>query len=252
MADPTVHTVVFLHSFPMDRAMWDAQRAAVESDGHRALALDLAGFGDAPLPPDAAPTIETYAAQVLSTLDAHGVARAVFVGLSLGGYVALCIASMAPARVAALVLADTRSAADDPPTRAGRIINLSLVRDRGVEALFDKMRPMLLAPDHDPAVATQLRAMALRQRPESVAFALVAMRDRPDRGAVLDAFAAPTLVLVGDRDVITPPAEMTAMAARMRDARVEVLEGAGHLSNLERPEGFNRALRAFLRGLPGA
>jgi 3-oxoadipate enol-lactonase len=238
--------VVFLHSFPLDRAMWVGQLVAVGAAGRRAILVDLPGFGASPLLAGAAPTMDTLAHAVLDTLDALGVARATFVGLSLGGYVALALAALAPERVEALVLADTRATADDPATRAGRMLNLALVRDRGAGALVDKMLPKLLAPDAPEALRTAVRAMGAGQTREAITFALLAMRDRPDRSDVAAAIDAPTLVVVGAHDEVTPPEEMRALAATMRRARVEVIDGAGHLSSLERPVAFNAALTGFL------
>jgi len=238
--------VVFLHSFPLDRSMWVGQLVAAGAAGRRAILVDLPGFGASPLPAGAAPTMDTMACGVLDTLDALGVVRATFVGLSLGGYVALALAALTPTRVEALVLADTRAAADDPATRAGRMLNLALVRDRGAGALVDKMLPKLLALDAPEALRASVRATGAAQSREAITFALLAMRDRADRGDVAAAIDAPALVVVGSRDEITPPAEMRALAASMRRARVVEIDGAGHLSSLERPEAFNAALAGFL------
>ncbi|MFO0603818.1 MAG: alpha/beta fold hydrolase [Polyangiales bacterium] len=240
--------VVFLHSFPLDRSMWKGQLVAAGAAGRRAVLVDLPGFGASPLPAGAAPSLDAMAHAVLDTLDAVGAARATLVGLSLGGYVALAVAALAPERVEALVLADTRAASDDPATRAGRMLNLALVRDRGAGALVDKMLPKLLAPDAPEALRAEVRALGAAQSREAVTFALLAMRDRPDRGDVAAALDVPALVLAGSRDEITPPKEMRALAASMRRARFEELEGAGHLSSLERPAAFNAALEGFLRG----
>lgn len=237
--------VVFLHSFPLDRSMWTGQLIAIGAAGCRAVLVDLPGFGESPVL-GAAPSLDAYAHAVLATLDALSIRRAVFVGLSLGGYVALTIASIAPSRVAGLVLADTRAAADEPATRAGRIVNLALVRDRGVEALFAKMLPGLVSAQCPEAVRDRARRVASAQSPEGVTFALLAMRDRPDRTAMLATITAPTLVLVGERDGISTPDEMRAMAAVIPGARFELVLDAGHLSSLEQPERFNAALGRFL------
>lgn len=241
--------VVFLHSFPLDRAMWVGQLIAVGRARCRAVLVDLPGFGASPLTAGAAPSIDAYAHAVLSTLDALGIERAVFVGLSLGGYVALALAALAPSRVAGLVLADTRAAADDAVTRAGRIVNLALVRDRGVEALVERMLPNLVSRACPEPVRARVRSLAAPQSRAGVTFALLAMRDRPDRSATLATRGAPTLVLAGEHDAITPPDEMRTMASRIAGARFEAIAGAGHLANLESPDGFNAALEGFLAGL---
>lgn len=233
---------VLLHSFPVDRRMWAAQCAALAADGRRAIALDLPGFGGAPRMTVAPPSLDAYVDAVLATLDALALDRVTLVGLSLGGYVALRLAARAPGRLRGLVLADTRAAADGPEARAGRVLNLALVRSRGTGALIEKMLPHLLHRDAPDAVRDALRGWAADQSAEAVGDALLAMRDRGDATPVLAAIACPTLLLVGSHDTITPPAEHAAMGAAIAGSRVEVIEGAGHLSNLERPEAFNAAL----------
>ena len=233
---------VLLHSFPIDRRMWSAQCSALAARGHRAIAADLPGFGDAPRMTREPPTLDGYVDAVLATLDALALDRVTLVGLSLGGYVALRLAARAPDRLRALVLADTRAAPDSPETRAGRVLNLGLVRARGPGALIDKMLPHLLAAEAPAALRATLRGWAVEQSVEGVTDALLAMRDRADATATLATIGCPTLLVVGSRDTITPPAEHTAMAAAIAGARREVIEGAGHLSNLERPAEFTEAL----------
>jgi pimeloyl-ACP methyl ester carboxylesterase len=239
--------VVFLHSFPLDRAMWSGQVATVTGCGRRAVLVDLPGFGAAPLPEDAgAPSLDGYVRAVLATLDVLAIERAAFVGLSLGGYVALRLAATAPERATGFVLADTRATADSPEAKAGRIVNLALVRDKGVGALVEKMIPLLLAPESVPNVAPVMRAMGARQSREGISFALVAMRDRPDQTATLAGVRVPALVMAGARDKITPPEEHRAMAAKLARGRYVEVPDAGHLSNLENPDAFNAALGEFL------
>lgn len=233
---------VLLHSFPIDRRMWASQREALASSGRRVVAVDLPGFGGTlPLTTDA-PSLDGYVDALLGTLDHLGLDRVTVLGLSLGGYVALRLAARAPERLRALVLADTRAAGDSPETRASRVLNLGLVRTRGPSALIEKMLPHLLAPGAPEPLKAQLRQWASEQSAEGVTRALLAMRDRQDASGVLPRLRCPTLLVVGAHDGITPPAEHHAMAAAIGDARVAVIEGAGHLSNLERPDEFNRSV----------
>ncbi len=238
---------VLLHSFPIDRRMWSAQSAALAAAGHRVVAVDLPGFGASPPLAADAPSLDGYVDALLATLDHLGLDRVTALGLSLGGYVALRLAARAPDRLRALVLADTRAAGDSPETRASRVLNLGLVRTKGPAALIEKMLPHLLAPGASDSLRSTLRAWAAEQSAEGVTHALLAMRDRPDASSVLPTLRCPTLLVVGAHDAITPPAEHTAMAAAVAGARVEVIAGAGHLSNLERPDDFNRAVIRFAR-----
>ena len=241
---------VLLHSFPLDRRMWASQTAALVASGRQVVTVDLPGFGGSESDPSAAPSLDRYAEAVLALLDEVGIAAATVLGLSLGGYVALRIAAIAPHRLRSLVLADTRAAADAPETRAGRVLNLGLVRSRGASALVDKLLPHLVAPGASARVRDNVRAWGAVQSTEALTYALLAMRDRADASEALASLRCPVLFIVGAEDGITPPASHHAMASTVPGARVEVLAGAGHLSNLEAPEAFNAALLRWANGLP--
>jgi 3-oxoadipate enol-lactonase len=237
--------VVFLHAFPLSSAMWEPQRGIL---GHRTvLTPDFPGFGGRPVD---APDLERFARTVLDHMDAAGIARAIIVGLSMGGYVAFRLHALRPDRVAALVLADTKAGSDDQAGKAKRTDQAARVREEGVEWLAEALLPALLGETtrktRPEAVAT-VREMAARAHPEGVARALEAMRERPDSTAGLEMIQVPVLALVGEEDTLTPEAEARKIAEGVPDGRLLVLPGAGHLSNLERPEAFNEALLSFLQ-----
>ncbi len=240
--------LVLLHPFPFDRSYWRPQLADL-ADLVPLIAVDLPGFGSSP-PLPGEPSLDAWADAVEATLAARlGERPAVVAGLSMGGYVALRLAARHPARIEALVLADTRASADTPEGRSGRDAAIAAVRERGVAPLVEELLPRLLAPDADPEAVAAARSIASRQRPDAVAAALAAMRDRPDSTRVLERLEAPLLVIVGERDALTPPEAAAEMAAAARDSWLVKIPGAGHLSSLEAPEAFDAAVAGFLAGL---
>lgn len=245
-----MNTVVFIHAFPLDGRMWEAQARAAESAGWTAMTPDLPGFGArAPAQAD----LEAWARDVLAGCDRRGVGRAVFAGLSMGGYVTFRIAALAPERVAGLVLADTRAAADAPEARERRTALAARVRAEGVAFLANEILPSLLGETsrrRRPDLVAEVRRRILAANPEGVARALLAMRDRPDSTPLLSSLRVPALVLAGAEDSLTPPAESRALAASLPAARFHEIPAAGHLSNLENPDAFNAALVEFLRDVP--
>ena len=191
---------------------------------------------------------------VAELLDGLGVRGPVVLGgLSMGGYVALAFARRHPGRLRALVLADTKAEPDDAQARAGREQMIALARDNTARAVIDRMLPRLVGEETAELrtdVVEEVRAIAAAQRSAGIIGALEALRDRPDATPGLAHVKVPTLVVVGSQDVLTPPAYAEVLADEIPDAMLVEIPGAGHLSNLEQPELFNAALRAFLQELP--
>jgi len=244
-------TLVLLHAFPLNAAMWQPQLAAAPA-GWRLVAPDLAGLGSSDDHDRTAVHLDDYAADVIATLDRLGITRAVVAGVSLGGYVALALARIAPQRLAGLVLADTKAPADTPEARAGRERMLDVLSDRGTAGVADEMIPKLLGETsrrERPGLADQIRAMTLTNDPEGVRRAILRLRDRPDATPVLATVTVPALVVVGEEDVVTPIAEAERLAEGIPGAALERIASAGHLSSLEQPAAFSRVLGDFLARL---
>lgn len=239
---------VLVHGFPFSRATWAAQAAALAPE-FRVLTWDLRGLGESPLGPAPQP-LESYVDDQLALMDALGVPRAGLAGLSMGGYIALRAVEKAPERFWALALCDTRSEADNDEAKLARAAGIQALHRDGLEAFVRGLLPKLLLRPGSPAGEALLRIM-LRSDAAGVANALAAMQGRTDTTAGLAAIEIPTLVLVGSGDALTPPEVARSLAARIRGARLEVLEDAGHVSNLEAPEAFNAALTAFFRDAAG-
>ncbi len=224
--------------------MWRAQLVGVTAQ--RLIAPDLRGFGDSADAP-AAETIDAHADDLAALLDALGIERAVVVGLSMGGYIALAMAERHRHRLAGLVLADTRAGADDAKAREGRAQAISAIEKGGAAAVLDGLAAKLFAPSTLIGVRESVEARMQGVPGPTLVASLAAMRDRPDRTGLLPSLAGlPTLVLVGSDDVITPPEEARAMAAAIPGAELVEVEGAGHLAPVERPATVNEALQAFL------
>jgi len=242
--------LVLLHPFPLDANYWAPQLAAPPA-GWRILAPDFRGFGtqgegDAP-----AASLDDYARDVLAMLDARGIDRAVVGGVSMGGYVAIAMVRVAPERIQALVLANTRIDADPPETRAKRQQLLDLIAREGSAGVAREM-PQLLGEATErerPELKARLRATIAAAPAKGIEAAVRAMMARPDRTTDAAAYRGPVLIVSADQDVLTPPALQQAMHAVMPGSQLEMIQGAGHLASLERPAEFNAILLRFLHSL---
>lgn len=239
--------VVLLHAFPLNGRMFEPQMEAL-SAGRRVVAPDYPGFGRSPRTP-AQPDVRYYAEGVRRLLDRLGIERVVLGSVSMGGYVTFGCLRLFPEKVSGLILADTRPEPDSEEIRANRKNMARRVAEEGVEVLIELQMERLLARDtleNDAAVVEKVRTMILESTPNGVVAALGAMRDRPDSTSLLAEIDVPTLVIGGEEDAISSPEVMGAMAEKIPNSRHVTLARAGHLSNLEAPEDFNKALEEFL------
>ena len=257
--------LLLLHGFPLDHGMWTGQEPLAEQlrlivpDQRGFGGSDLGGGGDGPAGPA---SIAQLADDAVALLDALHVARpAVICGLSMGGYVAQHVAARHPERVAALVLVDTKLEADTPEARAARIDLAGKVGRLGQRIVGEAMIPRLLAGAYPAARKAERAAIEelllrtiLAQPVATIQAALHALADRPDMTETMRGVRAPTLLVVGADDQITPPSCLEAAEAIMPRARLLVVPEAGHMTPLEQPAVFNAAVLEFLReaGLPPA
>ena len=248
---PDGRVLMLLHAFPLSAEMWRPQLEAPPA-GWRVIAPDFAGLGRSDDRESDSVSLDDYAVDVMGLADRLAIPGFVAAGLSLGGYVALALARLAPDRLDGLVLADTKAPADSAEARAGREKMLATLSERGAGGVADEMLPRLLGPttrQDRPDVVAEVRSLILTNNPEGIRHAILRLRDRPDAVPVLPRIEAPTLVLVGEEDEVTPVAEAERMQHGIAGARLETIPGAGHLSNMERPEAFTAALSRFLSTL---
>jgi 3-oxoadipate enol-lactonase len=199
--------------------------------------------------PTAAVTMDDFAADVVDLLDALHVEDAVICGLSMGGYLALALMRLAPTYARGLILADTKSQADTPEALEARRGMLSLVETQGVAAVADAMIPKLLGATtraERPQVEERVRSLINANSSESVAGAVRALMSRRDSTPMLASIRTPTLVIVGDDDAVTPPANAEQLHTAIPGAELVRIPHSGHLSNLEQPDQFNAAVARFL------
>ena len=230
--------LLLIHAFPLDSRLWEGQRL-----GPHTVAPNLPGFGGSQ-PAGETMTMAAGAGRCLEALDAAGLDHAVVCGLSMGGYVALELWRSAPARVAGLILANTRAGADSPEGVQARLALAARLAADGNVLVDDP--PPLLSAGADEELRAKVRGWIADQPAAAIAAAARGMAARPDSTPDLAGIDVPTLVITSDADTLIPAQVSAPMADQITGARLAVIEGAGHLSNLEAPEVFNALLREHL------
>ena len=234
--------IVFLHGVGSDKSVW---RPQLEHFGpeRRSVAFDYPGYGDSD-PAAEGTTRDDYATAIVSAMAELGIPKAHICGLSLGGIVAIAIHHLAPDICASLILADTFASHPD----GQGIYERSVAASDNMRVLAESRVDVLLAQPADPAVRSEVIETMSRIDPAAyrIGAEAVWLANQAERA---DAIRVPTLVVCGDQDRITPPALSTSLTRMIPGAHYEVIERAGHLSNLEQPQAFNTIVGAFIRGV---
>lgn len=232
--------IVFLHGVGSDKSVWAPQLSHF-GNGRRALAFDYPGYGESEFAEGA--TRDDYVLSILAAMDALGIDRAHVCGLSLGGVIAIAMHAAAPQRCASLIIADSFAVHPDGQGIYDRSVAASQAMT--MRAMADARTGVLLGS----AATQELRAEVIETMaaidPAAFRLGAAAVWLADQRGRVA-AIGVPTLILVGDEDVVTPPALSDELAGLIDGARVERIPAAGHLTNVEQPEAFNSVIESFL------
>ena len=230
--------LILMHAWPLDSSMYDRQFAAF-SERTRVLAPNFPGFG-ASEPEGDVMTMDEAADRVAEEMDRAGIEQAVVAGVSMGGYAAFSLWRRHRERIAGLLLADTKPEPDDEAGVKRRQDLAATLREKGVQPLLDAPPP-LLSENAPTELWDEVKAIIGRQPAGSIAAAALGMAERVDSTPILAEIDVPTICVAGSEDPIITPEVIRNMAGGIGADYVEI-EGAGHLSNLEAPEEFNRAL----------
>ena len=259
VADSSFHVVdegagpplLLVHGFPLDHTMWRHQIAHFKAT-HRVIAPDLRGFGQSDVTPGMV-TMKQFADDLAAILPAVGENRPVILcGLSMGGYIAWQFVEHHRSKLAALIVCDTKAAPDTTEAKKARLEAADRLEREGTSFLADTMLPKLFGQQllsSPPEYVQETSAVILRTDPRGCAAAQRGMAERVDYRPQLGRIDLPTLVLCGEKDVISPAKEMQEIAAAIPNARYVEIPGTGHMAPLEKPEPVNAALDEFLQSL---
>lgn len=241
--------VVLIHGHPFNRGMWAPQLAALR-DRFRVVVPDLRGYGDSPVTPGTVPMAQ-LAADVGHLLDRKGIATAALAGLSMGGLVVMELAVARPERWWAYGFIATTAQRLTAEEAQARLDSARTMEEQGMRPVAEQMAARLFGPGPGEQLTKAIMDMMLATSPAGAAAAVRGRAERPDYQPVLKSISAPSLVCAGDHDSYSTAEITSELAGCLPEPEVVIMEGAGHLPNLERPDAFNEHLLGFLtRALP--
>ncbi len=241
-------TIIFIHGFPLNKAMWNKQVEDLKGN-FRLIAYDIRGHGDTK-PGDDDFSIELFAKDLLSMMDALKIDKAILCGFSMGGYIALNAIENYPERFNALLLCDTDCAADLSEAKERRMKTIESIKEKGVEQYAQESLKKLFAPISflkQIEEITIVREMIMQTSEQSLFKTLHALANRSESCTKLHKIKVPVLIMVGKDDEITPPAVALSMHKKILNSTIHIIDHTGHLSNMENPIQFNNQLKKFLK-----
>ena len=240
--------LVLLHPFTTNHNFW-CPLAPELAKTHRLFLPDFRGHGASLAGPEPI-TMAQHCADLERILDSNHVKRAIFFGVSMGGYILFEFWRRSRERVQALILCDTRAQADAPDERNGRLQDAGSVLRDGTEKFWQQMMSRLVGEttrSNQPGTVAATQALWDSMRPEGVAGALRGLAERADSVATLKSINVPTLIIVGEEDTRTPPADAELMHREIRGSAFARIPRAGHFAALEQPEAVLAVVQPFLQ-----
>ena len=242
--------IILIHGFPLNKSMWNKQIDML-IETYRVIAYDVRGHGNSTAG-TADFSIELFVDDLLGLMDALKIDRAILCGLSMGGYIALNAVENFPKRFDALILCDTNCIADKPEAIRKRLMAINSIRENGLEQYSEESLKVLFAPESFVTSKEKIalvKEMIMKTPLETLSRTLLALTRRKETCTKLTDIQIPVLIVVGKEDQITPPDAALQMQKKIKRATLNILEYAGHLSNIENSHEFNSQLIKFVSSI---
>ncbi|MGB3005116.1 MAG: alpha/beta fold hydrolase [Chitinophagaceae bacterium] len=244
--------IIFLHGYPFDKTMWQPQLDFLKSS-YRLISCDIRGFGKST--DEVSPlSIDLFGEDLIALMDKLGIDKAIVCGLSMGGYIALNVQQRFPDRFEAMVLCDTQCIADTPEVKEKRYKSIDAIESDGVADFNEGFIKKVFHKDslsNKKDLVGQLRSVVFSNSKHIITQGLVALAERSETCSTLNKTTIPTLIICGREDEVTPLVQSEFMNATIKGSIFQVIDNAGHVSNLEQPQIFNKHLLDFLTTLSG-
>jgi 3-oxoadipate enol-lactonase len=242
--------IICLHGFPFDKTMWQGQLDFLKSS-NRIIACDIRGFGKS-TDEKSHLSIDLFSEDLIAFMDKLNIDKAIVCGLSMGGFIALNALKRFPNRFMALILCDTQCIADTVKVKEKRY---KIIDDIDVNGVTDFNEGFIKSVFHKDSLSDKkdlvekLRAVVFANSQHIITGGLTALAERSETCSTLKDINIPTLIICGREDEVTPLVQSESMNSTIRGSMLRVIDDAGHVSNLEQPDEFNKHLLNFLTDL---
>jgi 3-oxoadipate enol-lactonase len=239
--------IIFLHGFPFDKSMWQGQIDFL-SNSFRLIPCDIRGFGKS-IDEISNLNIDLFTDDLIQFMDKKNIEKAIVCGLSMGGFIALNAIKMFPHRFDALILCDTQCIADTDEVKDKRYEAIDKIEANGVDDFNEGFIKSIFCKnsfENKKAVVKNLHKVVFSNSKHIITHGLIALAERSETCSILHEIGIPTLILCGREDEVTPLAQSELMNIAINDSILRVIDNAGHVSNLEQPDEFNKHLFDFL------
>jgi pimeloyl-ACP methyl ester carboxylesterase len=244
--------IIFLHGYPLDKTMWRGQLDYFKTS-YRVIACDMRGFGKSK-DEESSLSIDLFADDLILFMDKLNIDKAIICGFSMGGYIALNVMKRFPSHFEALILCDTQCNADTAEDKEKRYKIIKEIEANGVTDFNEGFIKNIFHKDsitHKTKLVEQLRNVIFSNSKNSITKGFAALAEHIETCSSLSKICIPTLIICGREDQVTPLAQSEFMNKNIKGSILHIIDNAGHVSNLEEPEEFNKYLSQFLNDLNG-
>lgn len=243
--------IIFIHGFPFNKSTWDSQMKEL-SKNDRTISYDIRGYGKSG-DGSSAPSMDLFASDLIRFMDALEIDKAIVCGLSMGGYILLNAVQKNPERFKGIILSDTQCIADSPEAKEGRGKTIATIRE-GKKKEFAEgfIKKVFVAESLESKkdIVNKIKDIVIATSDATIIAGLTALAERGETCSNLNRVQVPALIICGEGDVVTPLEQSKVLNNGLAKSTLHVIDNAGHLSNIEQPEDFNRAISEFITTLP--
>ena len=242
--------IICLHGYPFDKTMWKEQLEFLKSS-YRIIACDIRGFGKS-TDEESNLSIDLFSEDLIAFMDKLNIDKAIICGLSMGGFIALNALKRFQNRFEALILCDTQCIADTVKVKKKRY---KIINDIDVNGVTDFNEGFIKSVFHKDSfnnkkeLVKNLHNVVFSNSQHIITMGLTVLAERSETCSSLKDINIPTLIICGREDEVTPLVQSESMNSTIKGSVLCVIDDAGHVSNLEQPDEFNKHLLNFLTDL---